>query len=179
MRVFTVGDAQRAYFEAGLPKMMWEYFEGKLIEHAKVTKTTGRGSQNNRWNAHLKQMVEEAEIGYQKRELEWIIMFEAVSRGYPVTRVALKDGTVTEVPKDPHGPESEVSVKQFSILLDVLNEIAYDNGVVLREDDDKGKTSEDAAAGSEARDLVPDSGGEGPAGEGESAASHDDPRHEE
>jgi hypothetical protein len=173
MRVFSLADAERAYHQIGLPQLLWEHFEKAIIGLAKETKTTGARSQNNRWNAHLKQVAEEGELGYQKRELEWVVLCEAITRGFPTTKAMLKNGDIIEVPKNPHGVE--VTKKEFGILLDVLNEIAYDNGVVLTEYDDNRTRSKNEAAATDLPDSVPDVG-EPTQGDGPTSLPH--PQHQ-
>ena len=130
MRVFSVADAQRAYFEAGLPKMMWEHFERALLEKAKETRTTGKHSQLNHFKGHVRQIA--PELGYEMKELEWLVLCEAMARGWPTRKAATSDGVVVEVPADPH---KEVDRGKFGLLIDILHEIAFHNDIVLMEDE--------------------------------------------
>jgi hypothetical protein len=137
VRVFTLNDIQRAYFAVELPRLMWEHFESDLEARAKETRTTGKRSQLNHFKGHVRQLVEDGEMGYQGRELEWIVLCEAMHRGWPTTKAMLKDGTVVEVPADPH---HEVEKKDFGVLIDILHEIAFDNDVILKEYNDDSTT---------------------------------------
>lgn len=173
MRVFSVADAQRAYFEVGLPKLMWEHFETALLEKAKETRTTGKHSQLNHFKGHVRQVA--PELGYTMKELEWVVIAEAMARGWPTRKVALSGGTVIEVPADPH---AEASKNDFGILIDILHEIAFDNDIVLIENDERTTPEPDADSGQTTEQQVPDSADGGESGDGGGAAPRPLTQHE-
>ena len=176
MRVFGLADAERAYYSVGLPRIMWEHFEKALLGVAKETRTTGKNSQLNHFKGHVRQIA--PELGYEMKELEWLVLCEAMARGWPTRKAATSDGVVVEVPADPH---KEVDKGKFGLLIDILHEIAFHNDIVLNEE---GTSDERSTAGSathsreEAGQQVSDSRGLGEGGEGGGASPLSPPQHQ-
>ena len=176
MRVFGLADAERAYYSVGLPRIMWEHFEKALLGVAKETRTTGKNSQLNHFKGHVRQIA--PELGYEMKELEWVVLCEAMARGWPTQKAALRDGTVIEVPRDPH---TDVGRGDFGTLIDILHEVAFANAIVLNEE---GTSDERSTAGAatrsreEAGQQVSDSRGLGEGGEGGGASPLSPPQHQ-
>lgn len=85
-------------------------------------RTTGQDSQNHRLNSHIQQICEET--GNDFDEVKLYCKHKAIPRGYPFTTL---NGMV--IPWS----EKRLDTVQCSYLIDAINQLAAELGIVLRE----------------------------------------------
>ena len=95
------------------------------IENVKRPRTTGFRSQNHCINGYIQQICEET--GNDFADVKMYCKQRAIRRGYPVTdKISLVTG-------DPiPASESEISVEQAGYLIEEIEQLAAELGIMLR-----------------------------------------------
>ena len=103
------------------------------VETPKKPRSTGAGSQNHHLNGHIRQICEETGNDPEVVKLE--VKYRAVVfLGYPIEK--RPDGSdVFDIWGRPKGiSESESSVEECAMLIEMVHILASELGIILRED---------------------------------------------
>ena len=121
-RVWNLREIEKVFNQCGLDN--WDSFASTLFKLATNKRTTGKKSQNNHFQGHLRQWSQYRGVG--RSEETWIVMMEATHRGYPTHKIRLTTGEIVD-PKT-------ATTSQFAILIDTLHQLAHQDEVTLIEE---------------------------------------------
>ena len=125
-RVWNLAEIQKAFDQLGLDN--FNSFASTLFKLATNKRTTGKKSQNNHFQGHLRQWGSYRGLSHQ--EADFLVMVEATYRGYPTQKIRLTTGEIVDCPIDP----KTATTSQFAILIDTLHQLAHQDEVTLIEE---------------------------------------------
>ena len=125
-RVWNLAEIQKAFDQLGLDN--FNSFASTLFKLATNKRTTGKKSQNNHFQGHLRQWGSYRGLSHQ--EANFLVMIEATYRGYPTQKIRLTTGEIVDCPIDP----KTATTSQFAILIDTLHQLAHQDEVTLIEE---------------------------------------------
>ena len=125
-RVWNLAEIQKAFDQLGLDN--FNSFASTLFKLATNKRTTGKKSQNNHFQGHLRQWGSYRGLSHQ--ETNFLVMIEATYRGYPTQKIRLTTGEIVDCPIDP----KTATTSQFAILIDTLHQLAHQDEVTLIEE---------------------------------------------
>ena len=125
-RVWNLAEIEKVFNQCGLDN--WDSFASTLFKLATNKRTTGKKSQNNHFQGHLRQWGSYRGLSHQ--EANFLVMIEATYRGYPTQKIRLTTGEIVDCPIDP----KTATTSQFAILIDTLHQLAHqDEGTLIEE----------------------------------------------
>ena len=124
-RVWNLTEIEKVFNQCGLDN--FSSFAAKLFKLGTNKRTTGKKSQNNHFQGHLRQWSQYR--GFGRSEATWVVMMEATHRGYPTHKIRLTTGEIVDCPIDP----KTATTSQFAILIDTLHQLAHQDEVNLIE----------------------------------------------
>ena len=125
-RVWNLTEIEKVFNQCGLDN--FSSFAAKLFKLATNKRTTGKKSQNNHFQGHLRQWGSYRGLSHQ--EANFLVMIEATYRGYPTQKIRLTTGEIVDCPIDP----KTATTSQFAILIDTLHQLAHQDEVTLIEE---------------------------------------------
>ena len=100
---------------------VWELTAGKWYRR----RTTGWKSQNHRINSHIQQIS--METGQDFGTTKMMAKINAIDRGYPF--ISYRNRII---PKS----ETEINTQEASLLIEAINQMAAELGIILKEDNE-------------------------------------------
>ena len=125
-RVWNLTEIEKVFNQCGLDN--FSSFAAKLFKLGTNKRTTGKKSQNNHFQGHLRQWGSYRGLSHQ--EANFLVMIEATYRGYPTQKIRLTTGEIVDCPIDP----KTATTSQFAILIDTLHQLAHQDEVTLIEE---------------------------------------------